>query len=219
MPELGPKNLPSILSLKQDLETNRSPRGFIEWGKLRKLVEDYNEEYVGHGAEAVVVRDRGNPDSSKLLAFYYKDATAERAKMIFYLQRVLSTLFPHNFPHFYASFGKDSRSQGEGISGNIRQEVDYLPHDPFTEIISARYPFSQVDKSLDKLGIKISFDRIANFVQGIDGGEYYVDTVANSNIRDWSLDKILDYMRKNNYSNEDIDIVRRSIKRLKSIYG
>jgi len=209
MPELGPNDLSNIKKLKERLNS---------WDYIHdmsELVKDYDQEYIGSGSESVVVRHKDKSD--RLVAFNYRDIEPKRAKEIFYLQRVFSTLFPHNFPHFYASAGKDPIR--ENISGTVRKQVIGFKGSP-AEII---YPFKKVEKILSDLEIGVSHDSFfENFIIGEDGGEYYVDTLflhdpyKFQNVQNWNIDKIVKYMQDNKYTERDVDIVRTSIERLKS---
>lgn len=223
MPELGPKNLSFFKALKDNLE--KSEGGRLTLPELETLTKDYDEKYVGSGAEVVVVTHKDKPGSQRLVAFNYKDLSAKEAKQIFYLHRFFSTLFPHNFPHFYAAAGKDPKSEDVSVSGTIRHEIKKDGLSSFKQTIKSnigfsltRYPFIKVERICHQLGVDIGYDPTeGNFIFGDDGGEYYVDTLTGFNITYWDIDKIIGYMQKNKYSSKDIRIARLSCERLKEM--
>ena len=117
----------------------------------------------------------------KVIAINYRDLNPEIAKQIFYRQRILSTLFPHNFPHYYASFvGKD------GYGGTVRQEITTDSHN------EVKYPFRKVREALEQIQLPIRIDTQdpKNFVVGIDGGEYYLDAPEEVFPNGWNQQKI-----------------------------
>lgn len=77
---------------------------FLSPDELEKLMKQkYQDKVIGEGAECIVVPIEG--EEKKVAAYTYRELPPYKAKKIFYLQRVFSTLFPHNFPHFFASLG------------------------------------------------------------------------------------------------------------------
>lgn len=218
MPELGPKDLSFIKELKDT--TGLFGLDFPGPTLEAALVKKYNQEFIGSGEEVVVVGLEGSTEPHKVVAFNYKDVSPEKAKEIFYLHRLFSTLFPHNFPHFYASSGRnlnlseDPSSLSESISGTIRQKIE---KDKLNSEV--RYPFKKVDIFCHELGILVLWDiNQENFIVGVDGGQYYVDTLEHPMIREWdNIDNIVQYMEKNKYTPQEIEIVELSFKRLKEI--
>jgi len=226
MPELGPKNLDFIKNLKKKFKINqKTPWDDLPFSdQIQVLADAHNEKYIGDGAEVVVVGYRDEPNSDKLVAFNYKDVEAKKAKIIFYLHRFFSTLFPHNFPHFYKSAGKNPndssnvKPEENDVSGTIRQEIKKREPSA-SESKYVPFSFQRVLFICNTLlGIHLKYDEeLVNFIVGADGGEYYVDTLDNINFKNWDEDVIVQYMEENDYSSQDIGIVKRSLERLKTL--
>lgn len=194
--------------------------------EIEDLVGKYNRELVGKGVECVVISHRNQPE--KVVAISYKGLQPEVAKEIFYLQRIFSTLFPHNFPHFYASFGEYQTgvSEGRKISGTVRERVSRTKRE-------IKYPFSRVLGFCQECLIPVDFDvkgasSRLNLLVGRGGGEYYTDTIKetsnlypSSKRPGWHLAEVMEYMDEAKsdkgeplYSRRDKRIVRGSIERL-----
>lgn len=169
-----------------------------------ELVNKYGEQFLGQGLEAVVVT-KGGPESKLAVAFSYRDIKPEQAKKTFYLQRIFSRLFPHNFPRFYVS-GSGNKEQ----SFTIRQRIK--GGDPAL----VTHSFKDVLQTCNKLGIKFLWDyfKEENFLTTDQGDEYYVDSLHTANFSEWDMDRIIDYMRQNGCSDEDIRTVQSSYQRL-----
>jgi hypothetical protein len=148
-----------------------------------QVVKNQGLEVVGQGHESVVF----SPEKRGLLPDWVKDAPdklrddvviaidklsirPKEAKILFYTQLLFSTLFPHNFPRFYAAFGSTKYDEP---SGTIRQKLTKASIPPDT----ISYPFSQVETELPKMGILLQFDygHWWNFLVTDQGEEYYVD--------------------------------------------
>lgn len=206
---------------------------------LLELAKKYNQEYISHGAECVVVKlpkmvegdktkDKANPpfEVKKLAAFSYKDVSPERAKEIYYLQRFFSTIFPKNFPEFYSSLGKDPVKIGpkNAPSGTIRKEVEL--HPAYWEIENEEepiYTFAAVmDICKNELGITLNVDltHSGNLLHGADGGEYYVDTIKTMDDQKWDWRRIKKYIKDHPelYDKVDLNIVRGSLHRLRRYF-
>lgn len=217
MPELGPENLDFIKAMKKHLKDEwlDCPSDKFE----QELIKTYNEEYVGSGGEVVVVALKGSKPK-KVVAFNYLGISPERAKEIFYLHRFFSTLFPHNFPHFYSSTGEVDKTMNKSVSGTIRRDIMDVQSsiEGENESGTGYYPFTKVKEFCDELGIIVSIDPTSNnFMFGADGGEYYVDTLKRPNVEDWDVNKITQYMERNKYDQKDIEIVQKTVERLKVI--
>ena len=221
MPELGPKNF----SLAKNIRRYKDRYPQVE--EIEALVDKYDQEYVGHGGESVVVAVPGEEGTKKVVAFNYEDVTPEKAKKIFYSHRIFSTLFPHNFPHFYASSsGQLQFPNSKNISGTIRERITKSRlHTPkkvvkfLTGTVFTKYPFSEVKRVCRELGIKYSIDGSysENFLIGVDGGEYYVDNILCWMVGQWDMELITQYMKENKYSPIDIKIVQLSVERLEKL--
>jgi hypothetical protein len=179
---------------------------------MENLAAENGLEFVGVGHECAVVAIRGKYE--KVVALRYADLSPLQARETYYLQRVLETLFPHNFPHFYASFSED---KGKGIhAGTIRRRVLQK------EGQQIKYSFNNVEEIIDELDIPVFFDLCysINLGIGLDGGEYYMDTPNLRKVSSWDKEKILNYMEHNprqngaKYSKGDQQTVSRSIDRL-----
>lgn len=179
-------------------------------------INENKENYIGMGSECVVVKMVGQP--TKVEAFSYRGLTPERAKNIFYAHRIFSTLFPHNFPHFYAAFGSEDRVNR---TGTIRQRLM-----PRTQLQTVRaklrlernqgkkYPIEKSIDATQKMGIDFKIDKdVSNFIVGNDGGEYYVDTIRYTPEPE-DREKVLKYMEENGYSEQDKRTVTMSFDRL-----
>lgn len=179
MPELPIKKPQIALDFenpksRQDLE-DKIYAGHNE-GKtdLKTLTELYPEtEYLGRGAEALVIGHPENPE--KVVAFDIMDRGGYftpgpiRALEIYHLHRILSTLFPHNFPKFYAVRGGDNAQ-------SIRERVVKSSESKI------RFPFKGVKEACEVMGMPLSVDLSKhNFVKTEDGGEYYLDRVMTDN--------------------------------------
>lgn len=193
---------------------------------IKNLVESFGAEYIGAGCDCVVISTKDKPE--KVVAINYRDLNPEIAKQIFYRQRILSTLFPHNFPHFYASIaGKDS------YGGTVRQRINGASLDEIEEkgIISdpegkVKYPFGKVIEVCRQIGIPLSVDTQddKNFVLGEDGGVYYLDSPEEAFPGKWDEVKITEYMKNAQnenggvmYDENDRIIVEKSIKRIQNL--
>lgn len=201
-----------------------------EW-EVARLVENYDGDLIScSGAECVIVGVRGQP--KKILAIPYWELKPERAREIFFLQRIFSTLFPHNFPHFYAVFWEHPQMVGKAsLQGTIRERIigQILDH---PQIATARlhpgsrieHPFQKVLKFCNDFSIPVWFDSYhLNYLLAEDGGVYYLDTVKTETKGKWNLSGIMEYIEmeedrfyslKPVYDNLDKRVVRRSIERL-----
>lgn len=170
-----------------------------------------NENLVGVGQECVVVTDQQTPEL--VVAFTYKDLSPIEAKRIFYAQRIFSTLFPHNFPHF------DGACSGE-YARTIRQRMYRAENTPI------KYPFVEVIlKAVFEWGIsRMIFDGASfNYVIGPDGGQYYLDSIALEKDFEHNLttektrNNISYFMKEHSFSDRDIAVVESSITRLNQL--
>lgn len=195
MPEVGTDILPSAAKILEKTKIYFPER------ELREIIEGQKEEYIGRGAECIVIGKRSNPEL--VVAFNYKGIDPIKAKQLFYVHRIASTLFPKNFPQFYASFGGD-------YSGTIRKRVHQMNS---SNDVEAKYPFSKVIQESKQWGLPIDFDQFdKNFIVASDGGEYYVDRLLISGSN--HFDRFLDFMVGNGgYSARDMRVVELSIKR------
>ena len=200
------------------------------------LKQKYKDKIIGSGAECVVTPIEGK--EQKVAAYAYQELSPYKAKKIFYLQRIFSTLFPHNFPHFFASLGSLQKEDEQRLTGTIREKIsgrrktsfDYKFEGKEWDITlldrarmlfkrnpKNRYPFKKVETECLKLGLFSPIGHSSgNFVLGTDGGEYYVDTLKHL-IGGTKIDKIKKYMVDHDYSDQDIRLVEKSFERLNQL--
>lgn len=76
------------------------------------------EDFVGTGCSSLGVGYGHN----RLVAMSYWGLTPTQAKVQYYLQSIYSTIFPHNFPHFYAAFGLEEE-QPFAVAGTVRERI------------------------------------------------------------------------------------------------
>jgi hypothetical protein len=211
MPEIGDQGIRPLLHSISDKSVNL----FWKTAKneaLKSILNPKGLDLVGAGSECVVVRFNNKPGI--VTAFNYDQIPPEKAKETFYLQRIVSTLFPHNFPHIIKSSG--TRGNGIDIPHTNRQEI--IP----TSEAPIKYPFQQVLNICNELHIPIAIDmRKRNFIQGEDGGEYNVDPVSLFPGQPWDSEKIINYMNTTRndqgerfYDDKDVQTVNQSLNRL-----
>jgi len=207
MPEIGTDILPSVKRiLSKAAKLDR-----VE--EVRRGVEEGGEEFVGWGGESIVILKKGCPEKVIAISYGEDRESPTEAKSDYYLHRVFSTLFPHNFPKFYASFG------GE-YAGTIRQKVEKAGKKRiFQKRLPTKYPFTKVERTCEELGIPLYFQVLPkNFIVGADGGEYYVDRLIGPKRYDWNITKIVGYMDSTGgFAEKDKRVVIRSIERLKGL--
>jgi hypothetical protein len=238
--------MPDAAYVKKEKRTSKEELEEINAGRVwtigeieSLLLKKYEGDVIGKGSECIVVPIEG--EEKKIAAYSYsRELSPSQAKRIFYLQRIFSTLFPHNFPHFYASVGSLSRSEGEeGVTGTIRHKIDGIATKeaikrhpsldknlPFLEKARANlrralpphFPFSEVLRACKKeMGFDLHHDSsTVNFLLGSDGGEYYVDTLKEVPSQ-FMLAPILAYMDKHTYSEEEKRIVTVSFERFEVV--
>jgi len=220
MPELGPRDLSSVKKLQQEVNSFTGTDDFaggnhntLLSSELNNLTKKHGQKYIDHGAEVVVVRNKDRPDT--LLALNFKNVESKEAKQTFYLHRLFSILFPHNFPHFYASTGVDAESPQSGIIGTVRQEIKRARKAKRDKIL---YSIFDVQETCNKLCIGFYVDEDeSNLIIGTDGGEYFVDTLHPDEIFNLDEGRILKYMEEKKYKPEDIAAAKTSLERLKAL--
>ncbi len=166
-------------------------------------------EFIGKGAECIVVGHPGNDE--KVVAYKYTKTFGHplQALEIYHFHKFFNTLFPHNFPRFYASFGGEEPF-------TVRERI----HSGGTKTI--KYPFSEVERTCKSLGIPLSVDDSeGNFIIGSDGGQYFSDTVMNINSsifwEKFNSDKLKSYMKKNGITGDREKAVWSSLRRLREL--
>lgn len=214
---------PELFSSSTRKKMNKAIKeGINSSNVLAQILKDDNE-YVGEGGRVVVAATEKNPEI--LVAISFKEVPAEQAKNVYYNHKILSLLFPYNFPKILASFG---RSEGKGVSVNFRERVRGRN---FTKaeaqvmkngnaVSSKEHPFANVIGVCESLGIGMYFDgNNRNYMLNDFGDEVYVDTISYS---DWDESKknvLLSYMRKQGYDGGNIRKAEAYINRLIVING
>lgn len=257
MPELlNPPSRKAHQSIEAGLK--RIPEGpnkgarYLDPGQIEKIVEENDLAYISEGSECIVVSPQKRTwkslwrkpevDQRLVLAFDYKMnekrlIDPKEAKTLFYTQRLMSTLFPHNFPHFYSAWGAYDPKQ---VSGTIRERK--IPKKPpliervrsyfsksgeSSTLQKIDYPLSKVHQVLKELGwdfIYIDSTASENRIVGQDGGEYFVDKTRiflkageQLDSNRWNMDKLTEYLRKNQFSQTDQHIIIGSISRIQEL--
>lgn len=216
MPEIGmPRN--EFASKVVDENENE---GYINPYTLDEFAPELKQEIVGSGEESFVLPGKDIDGKETVAAYSYSKEDPLRMKEIFYVQRIYSTLFPHNFPHFHAAFGESTQAKSEkremdNLSGTIRQRV--FPAETGEPIL---YPFEDVREVCDNIGLPLNIEDSAhNTMIGKDGGEYYVDTAnPGFDVNKVDVEKIDEYMKGSEFLPQDIQAVHTSIERLKEIH-
>lgn len=220
--------------------------GYIFREKLKEIAGSHHLHKLGSGSEFAVFALEG--DSYAIAVSHNLELMTREAPFIakkrYYVQKVLSTLFPHNFPRVYTSFGAHPDPKIKSISGSIRQRIEgKTPHTPtlsgglvrvfenvitFLKVIArrqpaVRFPFKKVEDALEKMSMGSSFDKSSyNFILGDDGGEYYIDSPYSfpamypATVM-WNRNKIIDYMEENGYVKGDITKVTNTLNRMESL--
>lgn len=167
----------------------RTPKGVHKTiGDLRVIGQETRRkadvDFVWNGSEVVVVKHQNQ--ERFVAAFNYRDLSENKAKVIFYTQRVLATLFPHNFPRFRAVYQANPQNAFHGASERqMIVETETKVKFPFTDKIS---------ETMEGAGMNVWFDNVApNFILGADGGEYYVDTPNVSHFG-WNKSRALGFI-------------------------
>lgn len=173
------------------------------------------ENLVGAGQECVVVAGKEKPEV--VIAFTYQDMDPIEAKKTYYAHRVFSTLFPHNFPRFTASF-----------SGEYARTVRERKVPAKREDVPVKFPFSEVVAEvgyrwcLKGGGLSTRYFDSApfNYVVAADGGEYFLDSIAVRYGIEQELasgavrSNIFQFMQEKSFTNHGMNTVNSSIDRL-----
>ena len=227
---------PHLQKLQEQNDLEARKRGWREgsiplsWNNasiLKAIVESQDLDFLGAGGEVVVIQN-SELSSEFVQAINYENLTPEKAKEIFYLQRIFSTLFPDHFPRFKTVYGTNSHSR-DFTSGSIRRKVTQETRSALDKTLSLNDVVSQSEK----IGINLN-DMLdwapgskGNIIVGISQSgeslsEYYADTIAVPRNTTWDLQKLYNYLVQskdvNNtrprYTDIDKKIIINSIKRL-----
>jgi hypothetical protein len=227
------------LSLQAEIREKNKEGARLYWSsfltdeEISGLIERNDLNEIGQGTDCVVVSHSPVPEQSEKSGNVLKNPkvidtvvaldyavirSPKEAKKLFYTHRIMSTLFPHNFPRFQMTWGRDEKRQDS--SGSVRKRVVVLekggsPRSRESLDSTATHPFRNVMKEAQELKIPLNIDSyVENFGMGEDGGVYYLDKLYVYDDDDWPLKRMLEYMRKNNYSDLAVKIVESSVKRL-----
>lgn len=206
--------MPKLLGLPNEkpiLEKLAFEGGYLKPKDIISIVEQGGFTYLNKGKECIVINRDGNPQ--EVIAINYQDILPQEQKIIFYFQRIFSTLFPHNFPRFYAAFTNNVGQRS--IRGTVRKRVNSegVHSNPLV-----KFSFEQILSVCKEIGINLHIDRNSkNFIIGNDGGEYYVDTINFDRAKITDPERVISYMTANDFSNEDIEVVTKSMSRINVI--
>lgn len=193
------------------------------------IVGNNNFEYVGRGTECIVIaplREKHRLEfgedlkSDTVIALDFdKTKSPTEAKEIFYAQRIMSTLFPHNFPRFRIIYG--AHLANDHASGSLRERLTAAPNGEDrtfgykTLDVASQFPFKTVIQTNVAFGMPFDFDYAGcNFMRCADGGVYYVDKIFTQDPDRLHRKKIEQYMMENGYGGLEIHIVLKSLDRL-----
>ena len=224
---------PEIEEIAETVDRRKKEASF-DPAKIGEMLEKgLEDKVIGAGAECIVTSIEGKPQ--EVAAYTYRMLSPAEAKRVFYTQRILSTLFPYNFPHFYAAIGAESSHKR--ATGTIRQKVVeesenkiaqsltklLYAHSPFQnkllrKTLAIKHPWEKVIEESKKIELQLPVDYVGknNFMLGADGGEYYVDR-SSIDLSGVNQGKIHEYMKQNGYSEQDIEIIETSLNRLKAL--
>lgn len=231
----------SLETLPQNIRDNVKIEGKDIYISTTKLKE--NGEILGAGGQRFVIPNPENPDKEALAFMYQGELTTEQAKQIYYSQKIMSTLFPHNFPKTYAVTA--GSFLGENIPVEIRQrvngehptDINKITNTPKNKIIylfdsikkliqgeiPIKYPYSKVFDFFEKMDLNYyTGDNEGNFINSEDGGQYFVDTLFEYkkdllSLLNLDQHKLESYLIKNNYRDQDKTRILNALERLKKI--
>ncbi len=163
---------------------------------------------VASGSEQMAFQHPTDPN--KLQFVSYQEVNPDRAKLVFYTHRVLHTLFPHNFPRIYASFGEK-----EGFtSGTVREKV--------VSDRQEKKPQHSLQKAFDTLAelgfkpvVEYSSSSVHNVMTSSDG-EYFIEVITKT-LRDFDQEKVMQYMTNTMFSLHDKEAVQRALQKIAEI--
>ncbi len=206
MPKLGmPRNnfIKEIRNLVAEKCCNLWP-----WD-VTEIAKRTNQKVINSGEECVVIP--GIANDQEVIAYTFFDLNPLRAKELFYAQRIYSTLFPNNFPHFYVASGASVKYR-HLPSGTIRQKIERQEKEEIN------YPFQKVIDICATIGLPLLVEISGeNIMVGKDGGEYYLDTTRQLYPGLIDEQKLFAYIH-GKYTEKDIRIIKSCMSRLKDVY-
>lgn len=183
-----------------------------------EISNKYNVKYIGCGKDSIVVVCPTNPDLLYKVPWNDYDMSPEKAKQIYYLHKLASTVFPANIPAIHAAFGViprllHPRYHPGFIVKRVTKARDYNSYsDGF---------FPDLYSRSRELGIPIDFDGggFGDVIWGTDGNPYYLDQVYISGRSSlWQPAKLYIEMEKNSqYTKSHIKIAPMCINRLAAL--
>jgi hypothetical protein len=174
--------------------------------KLEELCNLNGDIYIGDGTESAVIVKNENPEV--VVAVSYKDLEPIQAIQTFYIQKIMHTLFPYNFPTFQTSSG--GQIEKGRLSGSRRQRIRKS-----NEPTQVPHPFVNVKQASQLLELPILWDRNSrNFYTDDFDNQYYLDRLTFHREGRFNIEEIKKYMTENNYSEPDIDKTLNAIHRV-----
>ncbi|MEK7093228.1 MAG: hypothetical protein AAB927_01980 [Patescibacteria group bacterium] len=233
-----------ITEFAKGVEKVYDPEDTAEIETLKDLASKLNLKWRGSGIHCAVVSHPSN--EKKVFAIDYGFTDIEAAKKIFLTQKILSTLFPHNFPRFHASAGHvPGLGHAPQMAGTIRQTIEgahggndgYEPTVSFaTDAVTPsssskptvtqpsnrdekiKYPFKDIVAPLQRFGMQYFLDtKKDNFILTRDGAEYFVDILATTPLDEWDTGAIEEYMNEQKIDDGAKETVRDAIIRLRKL--
>lgn len=206
----------------------------------KKILRQHTLQYVGKGAESIVFSQQPLPHHiwhkfwhrieslpHVLISIQYRDAdTPTASKERYYLHRILTALFPQNFPRIYGTFTTAESTTGMRLSGAFREEKQAAHFWKTPD-----YPIQRIKDFIKELNFPITdLDTFSgNYRTAPDGGEYYLDLLELAHQHrseddtfipaEWETEKLLEFMRQESYSSSDISTVMKCIQRLGVLAG
>lgn len=193
----------------------------------RRLLEA--KRWVKSGWENVVTKV---PDKADIYAYSFRTPDEGfRAREIYYIHRVLKTLFPNNFPAIRK--GIEHRKESDVPGGTVREEVK-IQADPVADSKKGQLvhwfyrnfidkntdgDFQEVREALRAMRITQGIDyNPPNFATDEKGHEQYLDTapgLAEPLLREHA--RIIEYMWARGYSGDAVRKVDSALKRLDAL--
>ena len=201
-----PEGMPKLRFTQELIQRAKSERFPLQG--IPSLARRSGEVEISHGGENAVLGYPGKSD--RVIAISYDHLTPEDAKRWYYLQNFYSTVFPYNFPRFYAALSGYSCNGKESIPGTIRTLIHLAGPE-----VQVKFPFCDVIKTCKELDIPLSYDpHPTNFLRAQDGGEYYVDRVYYKG-GPWNLTAIERYLKANDFALSEKKKIFTILERLK----
>ncbi len=211
------------------------------YGALQ-AAESTRQTVLGAGGQCVVMpHEKGD---KVVVAIHYDGLSKRSARLLYYQQRILHTLFPHNFVPYYMTYGaKEGGRSGVSIRARITGKGGtHLTHSPkspksitdreyalemkkekFNELIEhehlIQYPLDEAIRAVKEMGFPFAPDIApVNRMIADDGGEYYVDSDGfYDSVYRLSPKAVLSAMSRRGYGKDAIAIVQKCVEAMKDI--